>query len=489
MFQDRKTSFKAPPSSVRETAASQAIRRTRALEEQKRRRAERIDSTRQLDILADLSLGFSDDEADNDDDAQGGTDNVVREGISQFATMLPPATGSESAGVVLPAPTGTPTSAFSESTQSPATEISMQTQERKRVRNKRKGKGRASQHGHQGGQGHDASGQSTKSKGRTGKNAKPSKWADKCMYAELLEMKEDLASGGPLTDGIPEDIETGWVAVTPIPVGKRCLAVTHQASGVAGVVPNTTLRSRVLGKPLMKPFPSPLPPQTVIDCILDDNWRENGILHVLDVLSWKGQDLADCETPFRFWWRDTRLSELEPFPPPANAAPTDAAQPQSESQPSRYQFPHPTTFAPIPYHTNTSLAHLLSALIPLARATRAIPVSMPAASSAADEESAMDLDNAAPGLVVQLEQVQAEVRSDGMLLYVAQASYEPGTSPLSNWIPLRAYQTRGEEQQQQQPGGGAGPSAAESPLNVFERLVRRRLGGSMEGVPEVEMES
>ena len=49
----------------------------------------------------------------------------------------------------------------------------------------------------------------------------------------------------------------------------------------------------------MKPFPSSLPPQTVLDCILDDNWRDNGILHVLDVISWKGQDLADCETPFR----------------------------------------------------------------------------------------------------------------------------------------------------------------------------------------------
>ena len=65
-------------------------------------------------------------------------------------------------------------------------------------------------------------------------------------------------------------------------------------------MPNTTLRSRVLGKALMKPFPSSLPPQTVLDCIIDDNWRDNGILHVLDVITWKGQDLGDCETPFRY---------------------------------------------------------------------------------------------------------------------------------------------------------------------------------------------
>lgn len=49
----------------------------------------------------------------------------------------------------------------------------------------------------------------------------------------------------------------------------------------------------------MLPFPSNLPPQTILDCILDPNWRDNGILHVLDVLQWKGQDVGDCETPFR----------------------------------------------------------------------------------------------------------------------------------------------------------------------------------------------
>lgn len=46
-------------------------------------------------------------------------------------------------------------------------------------------------------------------------------------------------------------------------------------------------------------FPSNLPALTVLDCILDANWRQNGILHVLDVIKWKGQDVADCETAFR----------------------------------------------------------------------------------------------------------------------------------------------------------------------------------------------
>lgn len=58
------------------------------------------------------------------------------------------------------------------------------------------------------------------------------------MYAELLEMNEDLEMSEFDTgsgDGIPDDIESGWIAVTPIPAGKRCLAITHAASGLAGV--------------------------------------------------------------------------------------------------------------------------------------------------------------------------------------------------------------------------------------------------------------
>lgn len=50
------------------------------------------------------------------------------------------------------------------------------------------------------------------------------------MYAELLEM----ASEDPWDDGLPVDLESAWVAVGPVPVGKRCLAVTQQTAGVGG---------------------------------------------------------------------------------------------------------------------------------------------------------------------------------------------------------------------------------------------------------------
>jgi snurportin-1 len=79
---------------------------------------------------------------------------------------------------------------------------------------------------------------------RRGKNrrkrakAKASKWADKCMYAELLEMNEEAHlwddQSGDVTDGLPRDLEAAWVAVAPVPAGKRCLAVTHQSAGVIG---------------------------------------------------------------------------------------------------------------------------------------------------------------------------------------------------------------------------------------------------------------
>lgn len=458
MSNNRKASYKTPPASLRDPSTSQEYRRTKALEEQKRRRAERFDSSRQLDFFADLTLGPSDDELDEQDGGQNGPD-IVREGMAQFATMLPPS---------LPDP-NFPTSAASvdsgESALSNTHTSDMQTNQRKRGK-KKKGRMR-----------------DTATSGNAQlKSRKPNRWADKCMYAELLEMV-DSSEGNSTRDGIPEDIETGWVAVTPIPVGKRCLAVTHQASGIAGIAPNMTLRSRVLGKPLMKPFPSPLPPQTILDCILDENWRDNGILHVLDVLKWKSQDVADCETSFRFWWRDTRLSEITSFPPPPSAS-------ESQSQPNfltaqtgnplRYQFPYPNTFVPIPYHTNTTLAHLADTLIPLTRSSRLLSVSIPLPASHGPAE--MYLDSTTSPLV-QLQSMPVDVKSDGMILYVSQATYEPGTSPLSSWIPRQAYS------EDQYRTDGVTTDLAESPLDMFERLVKRRLApNSALSLPEVDMQ-
>ena len=39
--------------------------------------------------------------------------------------------------------------------------------------------------------------------------------------------------------------------------------------------------------------------------------------------------------------------------------------------------------------------------------------------------------------VGQIQRVEVQVQSEGLLLYVNQATYEPGTSPLSTWVPTQ----------------------------------------------------
>ena len=75
----------------------------------------------------------------------------------------------------------------------------------------------------------------------------------------------------------------------------------------------------------------------------------------------------------------------------------------------------------------------------------------------------MDLD----GVAVQLSHITAPVMPDGLLLYVAHATYEPGTSPLSTWVPIRAYTEEREACAGKGPAGDA--ATVEGPLDVFER--------------------
>lgn len=58
---------------------------------------------------------------------------------------------------------------------------------------------------------------------------KKSKYAENCMYAELLELSKDDAT--VVETALPRDLQTNWIALSPIPKGKRCLAVTHSGHG------------------------------------------------------------------------------------------------------------------------------------------------------------------------------------------------------------------------------------------------------------------
>lgn len=128
----------------------------------------------------------------------------------------------------------------------------------------------------------------------------------------------------------------------------------------------------------------------------------------------------------------------------------------SEEPSDRYKFSYPTKLVPIPHHTNTTLTNLVSHVVPASRASRSLSVDIP--TSVGDEGMMMDaLVNVAP--------VNITVAADGLLLYVAEASYESGTSPLSSWVPIVSYNKI----------DGMDEGVAESPLDKFNRCVKRPL--------------
>jgi snurportin-1 len=80
---------------------------------------------------------------------------------------------------------------------------------------------------------------------------------------------------------------------------------------------------------------------------------------------------------------------------------------------------------------------LVSLIIPNARSMREVSVKVPLVPSTTepndDSSSNMEVDTvAAPTTETHV----AQIASEGLLLYVSQAAYEPGTSPLSSWIPI-----------------------------------------------------
>lgn len=186
----------------------------------------------------------------------------------------------------------------------------------------------------------------------------------------------------------------------------------------------------------------------------------------------------------RFWWRDTRLGELpRNLPPTINFFPKslrteNIGHPEQTKSP---QFPYPTYFLPIPYHTNTSLTLLDAEIIPAARSKRSITVEVPipnkepldsvAASTSMDVELGTGVPSApaftftstlSPSIV--MSPVPVTVEPDGLLLYVAEAGYEPGTSPLSSWVPISGYQSPGDPI-------SSSKLPAERPLDLFQRWV------------------
>ena len=132
--------------------------------------------------------------------------------------------------------------------------------------------------------------------------------------------------------------------------------------------------------------------------------------------------------------------------------------------PTGYTFPYPTTFLPIPYHTNTTLLALSSKVIPLARSQRIVSVCIPHLGDGLSGIDTMDVDatNLLPPLH-RLTSLDVPLQSDGLLLYVSQASYEPGTSPLSSWVPIVGHS--------EMDATGGVTKGRDRPLDLFEQWV------------------
>lgn len=233
----------------------------------------------------------------------------------------------------------------------------------------------------------------------------------------------------------------------------------------------------------------------------------------------------------RFWWRDTRLAEITQSTLSMTGYQATVPLPMVSVPPtttpsSKYQFPYPTTFLPVPYYADTSLSYIYEQIIPSTRIMRSVVINVPVFYwNLLQDAGGMDVDAALssgrnlaqvpmptqqtfsfsfahnhaqssasqpppppptgkPATAVASVQVNTFIEPDGLLLYVAESGYEPGTSPLSSWIPIVGYEKEEEqvevgtrnkgEVKRERENGVDGPlkrAGGESPLDLFERWV------------------
>ncbi|GAA5853282.1 hypothetical protein JCM8547_000269 [Rhodosporidiobolus lusitaniae] len=227
-------------------------------------------------------------------------------------------------------------------------------------------------------------------------------WAKNLLcQPEMLDLRHSL----------PEELETDWRAVV-CPKGKRCLIATSTDS----LNGNTILYSRVAGRTLAR-LKTVLPP----DCLLDAVWDSSlSVLWILDVPKWRGQYLVSCEAEMRAFFISSKLSELEtqPYLPP-NPSFSPSVSPASR----------PTLVLPVPSYTPLTPSTLLPLLSSLSS-----PSAMPAAVFAPSPPSPSSPSPANPPFSLQTTSIP--FTPDGLLLYLAAAHYESGSTPLVGWVPV-----------------------------------------------------
>ncbi|ORX84094.1 hypothetical protein BCR32DRAFT_291588 [Anaeromyces robustus] len=106
---------------------------------------------------------------------------------------------------------------------------------------------------------------------------------------------------------IPEDFKTNWIAVK-IPDGISCLVISFNGITISRRNDGTILEKFYSnipgGSPLSKDFQN----YSILDCIYNDDIKA---YYVKDIMCWKGYPTYDCEAEFRFFWIQTKLSEID----------------------------------------------------------------------------------------------------------------------------------------------------------------------------------
>ncbi|TKA50716.1 hypothetical protein B0A53_05994 [Rhodotorula sp. CCFEE 5036] len=244
-------------------------------------------------------------------------------------------------------------------------------------------------------------------------------WAKNLLsYAETLDLRY----------GLPEGIDSDWRAVV-VPKGKRCLCATASEQGGN----NTILYSRVAGRALGR-FYTSLP----ADCLLDTD-SHLGVLWVLDVCKWRSQYLVQCEAEMRAFFIASKLSELPPqvYSPPSSSSETGSTPPGGGTARPLLVLPVPNLAPPLSPSVLLPLLAALNSTPPQTFDISALVVPVPVPDPSALSPSSV------PTPPVPLT---IPLHPTGLLLYLSQAHYESGSTPLVSWVPCADQIAEGMEQ-------------------------------------------
>lgn len=131
--------------------------------------------------------------------------------------------------------------------------------------------------------------------------------SDQMMIEKPKKKERNLLMNHEILEEIPDDFVDEWVCM-PIPEGQRCFV----ASG------NQQTLAKAANGELLHKFPSFLPNGShasfdtkksycIFDCIFSQN---DNTFYILDMMCWKGHLYYECDSQFRFFFLQSKISEI-----------------------------------------------------------------------------------------------------------------------------------------------------------------------------------